>query len=105
MQNMMDCILVARGKQLRPILTVLCSKLKGKRVDATEIAAVIDICHTASLIHDDIIDEADIRRGELSLQKKFGKEMAVYAGDFMIFATIGRTNLMNKPWYKWPPKI
>ena len=100
MQNMMAWILLARGKQLRPILTLLCSKLKGKRVDATEIAAVIEICHTASLIHDDIIDEADIRRGELSLQKKFGKEMAVYAGDFMIFATIGRTNLMNKPWYK-----
>lgn len=100
MQNMMDWILSARGKQLRPILTLLCSKLKGKRIDATEIAAVIEICHTASLIHDDIIDEADIRRGELSLQKKFGKEMAVYAGDFMIFSTIGRTSLMNKPWYK-----
>ena len=44
------------------------------------------------------IDEADTRRGQLSVQKKFGKEMAVYAGDFMIFYTIRRTGLKNKPW-------
>lgn len=100
MQKMMDWVLAARGKQIRPILTLLCAKLKGRKVDATEIAAVIEICHTASLIHDDIIDEADTRRGQLSVQKKFGKEMAVYAGDFMIFATIGRTDLKNKPWYR-----
>ena len=100
MQKMMDWVLEARGKQIRPILTLLCSRLKDKKVDATETAAVIEICHTASLIHDDIIDEADERRGQLSVQKKFGREMAVYAGDFMIFSTIGRTGLMNKPWYR-----
>lgn len=100
MQKMMDWVLSARGKQLRPILTLLCSKLKHKSVDVTEVAAVIEICHTASLIHDDIIDDADTRRGLLSVQKKFGREMAVYAGDFMIFATLGRTELRLKPWYK-----
>lgn len=99
MQKMLDWVLNARGKQIRPILTLLCARLKGKAVDATEVAAVIEICHTASLIHDDIIDEADTRRGQLSVQKKFGKEMAVYAGDFMIFSTIRRTGLKNKPWY------
>ncbi|HBA50896.1 MAG TPA: hypothetical protein DCZ91_24490 [Lachnospiraceae bacterium] len=99
MQKMLDWVLNARGKQIRPILTLLCARLKGKIVDATEIAAVIEICHTASLIHDDIIDEADTRRGQLSVQKKFGKEMAVYAGDFMIFSTIRRTGLKNRAWY------
>lgn len=99
MQRMMEWILKARGKQIRPVLTLLCSKLKEKRVDATEMAAVIEVCHTASLVHDDIIDNADVRRGQLSVQKKFGKEMAVYAGDFMIFSTIRRTGLKNKPWY------
>lgn len=100
MQKMMDWVLSARGKQIRPILTLLCSRLKNKSVDATEVAAVIEICHTASLIHDDIIDDADTRRGRLSVQKKFGREMAVYAGDFMIFATLGRTELRLKPWYR-----
>ena len=100
MQKMIDWVLNARGKQIRPILTLLCSKHKNKKVDATEVAAVIEICHTASLIHDDIIDDADSRRGQLSVQKKFGREMAVYCGDFMIFATLGRTELRLKPWYK-----
>lgn len=100
MQKMIDWVLNSRGKQIRPILTLLCSKLKNKAVDATEVAAVIEICHTASLIHDDIIDNADTRRGQLSVQKKFGREMAVYCGDFMIFATLGRTELRLKPWYK-----
>lgn len=100
MQKMLDWILKERGKQIRVILTLLCSKLKGKKVDASETAAVVEICHTASLIHDDIIDDADMRRGQLSVQKKFGREMAVYAGDFMIFSAIGRTKLMNKQWYR-----
>lgn len=100
MQKMMNWVLSARGKQIRPILTLLCSKLKNKSIDVTEVAAVIEICHTASLIHDDIIDDADTRRGRLSVQKKFGREMAVYAGDFMIFATLGRTDLRLKPWYR-----
>ena len=50
-------------------------------------------------IHDDIIDEADTRRGQLSVQKKFGREMAVYAGDFMIFAAISRTGIRKKHYY------
>lgn len=99
MQRMLDWVLAAKGKQIRPILTLLCARLKGKSVDATETAAVIELCHTASLIHDDIIDEADKRRGQLSVQKKFGKEMAVYAGDFMIFSAIRHADLRNKPWY------
>lgn len=99
MQKMLDWVLNARGKQIRPLLTLLCARLKGKTVDATEAAAVIEICHTASLIYDDVVDEADTRRGQLSVQKKFGKEMAVYAGDFMIFSAIRRTGLKNRPWY------
>lgn len=100
MQRMLDWILLARGKQIRPVLTLLCARLRGRSVDASEIAAVIEVCHTASLIHDDIIDEADVRRGQLSVQKRFGKEMAVYAGDFMIFSAIRRTGLANRPWYR-----
>lgn len=100
MQVIMDYVNQAKGKRIRPVLTLLCSKLKGKQVDVTEIASLVEICHTASLIHDDVIDNAVLRRGQLSVQEKFGKEMAVYAGDFMIFSAIGRTHLTNKVWYK-----
>ena len=77
MQKVIDWVLASRGKQIRPILTLLCSKLKGKKKDATEMAAVVEIAHTASLIHDDVIDNADERRGQLTVQKKFNREMAV----------------------------
>ena len=75
------------------ILTLLCSRLKGKKVDATEVAAIIEICHTASLIHDDIIDDADTRRGQLSVQKSLGGKWQSIAAIFMIFAAMGRTDL------------
>ena len=95
MQEMMDYVLGARGKQIRPILTILCSKLHGKQnSDATEMAAIVEIFHTASLIHDDIIDNADTRRGRPSVQQKFGRDMALYAGDFMIFSTVSRKSLL-----------
>ena len=99
MQKLLDWVLSARGKQICPLLTLICERLNGKSVDVTEIAAIIEMCHTASLIHDDIIDEADTRRGQLSVQKKFGREMAVYAGDFMIFAAISRTGIRKKHYY------
>ena len=92
MQEVMDWILAAKGKQIRPILTLLCARFGNRELDVTEYAAIIEICHMASLVHDDIIDEADYRRGQLSVQKKFGQKLAVYAGDYRIFSVIGHTN-------------
>lgn len=93
MQEVMDWILQEKGKQLRPKLVLLSSKFGKSSNDATEYAAILEIVHMASLVHDDVIDEADTRRGKLSVQKKFGKNMAVYAGDYMIFAAFGSGNL------------
>ena len=100
MQDMLDYVLSEKGKQIRPMMTFLCSKLTGKSPKVAELAAVVEICHVASLIHDDVIDDGEIRRGHDALQKKYGKEMAVYCGDYMIFAAISRTKLVNKLWYK-----
>lgn len=93
MQEVMDWVLQEKGKQLRPKLVLLSSKFGKSQNDATEFAAILEIVHMASLVHDDVIDEADTRRGKLSVQKKFGKNMAVYAGDYMIFAAFGSGNL------------
>lgn len=100
MQQMLDYVLSVKGKQIRPMMTFLCSRLTGKKPNVAELAAVVEICHIASLVHDDIIDDGVLRRGHESLQKKFGKEMAVYCGDYMIFAAISRTKLVNKLWYR-----
>ena len=73
---------------IRPRLMLLSSALGPDREERFEricmLAAMVELTHTASLIHDDIVDEAEIRRGQISIQKKYGKDAAVYAGDFLI---------------------
>ncbi len=93
MREIMEYVTGASGKQLRPSLLMLFSKLEKESAEAAEFAAAVEIIHMASLVHDDIIDDADTRRGRLSVQKKYGRHMAVYAGDFMIFAVIKNLNV------------
>lgn len=73
------------GKLLRPAYLLLFSQF-GKKVDNDKIislAASIETLHTATLIHDDIIDEAETRRNLATIQHSFGKDVAVYAGDYL----------------------
>lgn len=75
------------GKYLRPAFFLLFSQLtKDHKVSHTElikIAASLEVLHSASLIHDDIIDDSPLRRGTITIQSKFGKDVAVYAGDLL----------------------
>lgn len=74
------------GKYLRPALLLLFSK-ENSTTTADErllkLAASIEVLHTATLIHDDIIDDSPKRRGQVSIQSAFGKDIAVYAGDLL----------------------
>ena len=76
------------GKMIRPRLLLLCSSFGPlfdvKRDRLCRLAAMVELTHLASLIHDDIIDDAPFRRGEKTVQSKYGKDAAVYAGDFFI---------------------
>ena len=72
------------GKRLRPILVVLSAKVCGyKGSDAHTLAAVVELIHVASLVHDDVLDEAAIRRGRETLQTKWGNKVAVLVGDYL----------------------
>ena len=72
------------GKRLRPAVLLLCSKLCGFRGDAAvKLASVVELIHVATLVHDDIIDNANLRRGRLSVNAKWGNESAVLVGDWM----------------------
>ena len=75
----------AGGKMLRPAYQLLFSGFgpERDRKKATAIAAAIEMLHTATLIHDDIVDEADLRRGLPSVRSQFGNSVAVYAGDYL----------------------
>lgn len=77
-----------RGKRLRPLLVLLSGRLGDPdprtRSRLCKTAALIEMVHMASLIHDDIVDDSPLRRGRPSVQAKYGKDMAVYAGDFFL---------------------
>lgn len=75
------------GKYLRPSLLILSAQISSGKQQVSDqivqLAASIEILHMASLIHDDIIDDSDKRRGQVSIQARFGKDTAVYAGDLL----------------------
>jgi len=74
----------AGGKRLRPTLTLLTTRLTGEMSrDAIRLAAVMEMVHTATLIHDDVIDMADTRRGRPSANKVWGNQVSVLAGDWL----------------------
>ncbi|MDI3508096.1 MAG: hypothetical protein PWP48_5 [Clostridiales bacterium] len=76
------------GKRLRPLMVILSSRFGGyKRDEIIHLAAAIEILHMATLVHDDIIDDAPIRRGEPTVQSRWGKDVAVFTGDFL-FSTV-----------------
>lgn len=74
--------LTGNGKQLRPTLVALAANALGKPNDAhVTVAAIIEMVHLATLVHDDVMDEAEVRRGKLTLATKWGNEIAVLFGD------------------------
>ena len=86
--KILDDALDTEGKMVRASL-VLCSGAFGpdfetKKDRISMLAAMVELTHLASLIHDDIVDESDFRRGKPSIQAKYSKDAAVYAGDFLI---------------------
>ncbi|MDE3283269.1 heptaprenyl diphosphate synthase [Lacticaseibacillus casei] len=72
------------GKLLRPAYCLLFSRFQDTdREKMIALAAAIETLHTATLIHDDIIDKSPTRRNQITIQKQFGPETAVYAGDYL----------------------
>ena len=78
-------ILRRKGKQMRPLLVFLSAGLNGAIGEATHIAATfIELLHTATLVHDDVVDNANERRGALSIKALWNSKIAVLVGDFLL---------------------
>src|SRR5918999_2869659 len=76
--------LTSEGKRLRPLLLVLCARMgESERGDLLRAAVAIEVLHTATLIHDDIVDRAESRRGEPTTVARYGRETAIAAGDYL----------------------
>lgn len=103
MREMLSYALTSRGKGIRPMLTMLCASLMSSsqepnREDVgkerhcskrTYLAAMlVEMIHTASLIHDDVLDSADERRGRPSVNAKWQSDMAIILGDFILARTM-----------------
>ena len=77
-------IVSAGGKRLRPLLTLGCSRLCGYRGERhVAIAAVVEFIHTATLLHDDVVDASELRRGRDTANALWGNKPAVLVGDFL----------------------
>jgi len=85
LDRIMHYIIKRKGKQMRPMFVFLTAKLFGKFEENTyRAAAMIELLHTATLVHDDVIDEADFRRGYFSINALWKNKIAVLVGDFLL---------------------
>ncbi|MGI9133795.1 MAG: polyprenyl synthetase family protein [Rhodoferax sp.] len=77
-------IIAAGGKRLRPALLLLCCGALGySGAQRFNMAAVVEFIHTATLLHDDVVDESDLRRGRATANARFGNPASVLVGDFL----------------------
>lgn len=84
-QAIIDYIMKSDGKHIRPILLLLAAKACGEINEITYHSAVtVELLHTASLIHDDVVDESLLRRGKPSVNAIYDNKMAVLAGDYFL---------------------
>ena len=89
----------SRGKLIRAQALLACSMDQEDKVnsDSIQMAAAIELFHLATLVHDDIIDDADTRRGLPTLQKKFGKRTAVICGDYLLSISLKEAAMISVP--------
>lgn len=85
------------SKHIRPLISFLYLKALGKNTDDVQIRyqSAIELVHNASLIHDDVIDESDTRRGKNSLNKDLGNKLAVISGDFLLSKALEKVVSIN----------
>jgi octaprenyl-diphosphate synthase len=78
------------GKRVRPLLTLISAKLCGRDIDDTVIkhGCVVEYIHSATLLHDDVVDETTVRRGHETVNSKWGNDASILVGDFLISRAI-----------------
>ena len=85
LDRIMKYIIKRKGKQLRPMFVFLCAKLHGPVNESTyRAAALVELLHTATLVHDDVVDESLERRGVFSINALWKNKIAVLVGDYLL---------------------
>ena len=74
-----------RGKNIRPILTLLCSRLCGNpSTNSYKASAMVELLHLATLVHDDVVDDATVRRGLISINRIWKNKISILVGDYIL---------------------
>ena len=90
-------IIKRKGKQMRPMFIFLCGKMFGKIDESTyRAASLIELLHTATLVHDDVVDDANLRRGFFSINAIWKNKIAVLVGDFLLSQGLLLTTSENR---------
>jgi len=85
LDRIMEYIVKRKGKQLRPMFVLLSAKLGGPITESSyRAASLVELLHTATLVHDDVVDEADVRRGFFSINALWKNKIAVLVGDYLL---------------------
>lgn len=84
-------ILSSGGKRIRPLLLLLCARLCGYTgKDDLVLGSLVEFIHTATLLHDDVVDDADLRRGRQTARKVWGNQISILVGDYLYSKAICR---------------
>lgn len=92
-------LLKAGGKRIRPVFVLLAAQFGEFSIERIKHVAVpVELIHMASLVHDDVIDDADTRRGRPTVKAEWNNRMAMYAGDFLFSKAIASLSEINSPY-------
>lgn len=100
--EVLDYVHSKRGKQLRPVMVLLSAGIcRGITTKTIETATALELMHTASLIHDDVVDNSPLRRGDKAVQEQWSNKVAILVGDYMLskvielLAEVRSTTILN----------
>ena len=91
----------AGGKRVRPLIVLLSGKMCGCDYDKlVNLALAVELIHTASLLHDDVIDGAETRRGKIALNRKYSPSLAIILGDWLISKSVELTSVYGESYIR-----
>lgn len=91
-------LLQAGGKRIRPVFVLISSQFGGAvSEDVKKVAVALELIHTASLVHDDVIDDSNLRRGRPTIKSKWDNRVAMYTGDFMFSKALEAIAQIDNP--------
>lgn len=93
----LDYVRRRKGKMMRPILVLLMAKELGEvKIESLRSAVTLELLHTASLVHDDVVDESKERRGQRSVNAVYDNKIAILVGDYLLSSSLLQASLTNR---------